>query len=32
LKYGDKNIGKIIGIIVGTVCGLYILGKSIFKK
>tara|TARA_B100001027_G_C16095756_1_gene253740 strand:- start:126 stop:227 length:102 start_codon:yes stop_codon:yes gene_type:complete len=32
LKYGDKNIGKIIGIFLGTVCGFYILGKSIFKN
>ena len=32
LKYGDKNIGKIIGIVLGTVCGFYILGKSIFKN
>ncbi|RPH03053.1 MAG: hypothetical protein CBD04_005545 [bacterium TMED144] len=32
LKSGDKNIGKIIGIVIGTFCGFYILGKSIFKN
>ena len=32
LNYGDKNIGKIIGVVLGTVCGFYILGKSIFKN
>ena len=32
LKYGDKNIGKIMGIALGTICGFYILGKSIFKN